>query len=181
MLAECRRSAHERQDGKLTLAHRSDRIRHPLHGVSALAHGAQLSLSGGDCLASPTQRSTCTLGRATGHRCLPDTACLSVVPLPAHTRATRLVSQHRRGPFARGIESRLTKHVTEGEEAFSAAIATEPQPEAHPGALVTLDDLEAKCRALGEAILGAKVELAKRIRQRTPRPSSSTRPSPRSG
>jgi hypothetical protein len=33
----------------------------------------------------------------------------------------------------------LHKLVLEGEKAFAAAFATEPQPEAHPGCLVTLD------------------------------------------
>jgi len=58
----------------------------------------------------------------------------------------------------------LHKLVLEGEEAFATAFATEPQPEAHPGALVTLDDLKAKCRALGDAVSGTKAELAKRIK-----------------
>jgi hypothetical protein len=58
----------------------------------------------------------------------------------------------------------LHKLVLEGEEAFSAAFATEPQPDAHPGCLVTLDDLKAKCRELGEAVSGTKAELAKRIK-----------------
>ena len=47
---------------------------------------------------------------------------------------------------------------------FSAAFDTEPQPDAHPGCLVTLDDLKAKCRELGEAVSGTKAELAKRIK-----------------
>src|SRR5215831_8951386 len=58
----------------------------------------------------------------------------------------------------------LHKLVLEGEEAFAAAFATEPQPEAHPGCLVTLDDLKAKCRELGEAVSGTKAELVKRIK-----------------
>jgi hypothetical protein len=58
----------------------------------------------------------------------------------------------------------LHKLVLEGEEAFAAAFATEPQPDAHPGCLVTLDDLKAKCRELGEAVSGTKAELAKRIK-----------------
>src|SRR5215831_16007085 len=70
----------------------------------------------------------------------------------------------------------LHKLVLEGEEAFAAAFATEPQPHAHPGCLVTLDDLKSKCRELGEAVSGTKAELAKRIKAK--RPSSSTRSSP---
>jgi hypothetical protein len=58
----------------------------------------------------------------------------------------------------------LHKLVLEGEEAFAAAFAIEPQPDGHPGCLVTLDDLKAKCRELGEAVSGTKVELAKRIK-----------------
>jgi hypothetical protein len=58
----------------------------------------------------------------------------------------------------------LHKLVLEGEKAFAAAFATEPQPDAHPGCLVTLDDLKAKCRELGEANGGTKAELAKRIK-----------------
>src|SRR5262249_27241385 len=40
----------------------------------------------------------------------------------------------------------LHKLVLEGEAAFSAAFAQEPSHEGHPGCLVTLDDLKAKCR-----------------------------------
>jgi hypothetical protein len=58
----------------------------------------------------------------------------------------------------------LHKLVLEGREAFVAAFATEPQPDAHPGCLVTLDDLKAKCRELGEPVSGTKAELAKRIK-----------------
>src|SRR5262245_9823365 len=58
----------------------------------------------------------------------------------------------------------LHKLVLEGEEAFAAAFASDPQPDAHPGCLVTLDDLKAQCRALGEAVSGTKAELAKRIK-----------------
>jgi PDDEXK-like uncharacterized protein DUF3799/SAP domain-containing protein len=58
----------------------------------------------------------------------------------------------------------LHKLVLEGEDAFAAAFAIEPQPDAHPGCLVTLDDLKAKCRELGEAVSGTKAELAKRIK-----------------
>jgi hypothetical protein len=58
----------------------------------------------------------------------------------------------------------LHKLVLEGLEAFEAAFAEEPQPSGHPGALVTLDDLKAECRELGEPISGTKAELAKRIK-----------------
>jgi hypothetical protein len=58
----------------------------------------------------------------------------------------------------------LHKLVLEGLEAFEAAFAEEPQPSGHPGALVTLEDLKAKCRELGEPVSGTKAELAKRIK-----------------
>jgi len=63
----------------------------------------------------------------------------------------------------------LHKLVLEGEEAFAAAFATEPKPEAYPGCLVTLDDLKAKCSAVGEAVSGTKAELAKRIKDKDPK------------
>jgi hypothetical protein len=58
----------------------------------------------------------------------------------------------------------LHKLVLEGPEAFEAAFVTEPRPEAHPGALVTLDDLKARGRDLGEPVSGTKADLAKRIK-----------------
>jgi hypothetical protein len=58
----------------------------------------------------------------------------------------------------------LHKLVLEGEEAFAKAFVEEPQPSGHPGCLVTLEDLKAKCRDLGEPVSGTKVELAKRIK-----------------
>lgn len=58
----------------------------------------------------------------------------------------------------------LHKVVLEGPEAFKATFISEPQPDDHPGALVTLEDLKARCRELGEAISGTKAELAKRIK-----------------
>jgi hypothetical protein len=58
----------------------------------------------------------------------------------------------------------LHKLVLEGLEAFEAAFAEEPQPSGHPGTLVTLEDLKAKCRELGEPMSGTKAELAKRIK-----------------
>jgi hypothetical protein len=57
----------------------------------------------------------------------------------------------------------LHKLVLEGPEAFDKAFAESPSPEGHPGALVTHEDLKAKCRELGEAVTGTKAELAKRI------------------
>jgi len=54
--------------------------------------------------------------------------------------------------------------VLEGEEAFARAFVEEPQPSGHPGCLVTLEDLKAKCRDLGEPVSGTKAELAKRIK-----------------
>jgi hypothetical protein len=54
--------------------------------------------------------------------------------------------------------------VLEGEAAFARAFVEEPSPDGHPGALVTLEDLKAKCRELGEPVSGTKAELAKRIR-----------------
>jgi hypothetical protein len=59
----------------------------------------------------------------------------------------------------------LHKLVLEGEEAFAKAFAEAPSPEGHPGALITHDDLKAKCRELGEPVTGTKVELGKRIKQ----------------
>jgi len=50
----------------------------------------------------------------------------------------------------------LHKLVLEGEAAFAAVFATEPQPDAHPGCLVTLDDLKAKA-FIGIAFLGYAV------------------------
>jgi PDDEXK-like domain of unknown function (DUF3799) len=58
----------------------------------------------------------------------------------------------------------LHKLVLEGEQAFSQAFVEEPQPSGHPGCLVSLDDLKARCRELGEPVSGAKAELAKRIK-----------------
>jgi hypothetical protein len=54
--------------------------------------------------------------------------------------------------------------VLEGEAAFAKAFAEEPSPDGHPGCLVTLEDLKAKCRELGEPVSGIKAELAKRIK-----------------
>jgi PDDEXK-like domain of unknown function (DUF3799)/SAP domain len=58
----------------------------------------------------------------------------------------------------------LHKLVLEGEEVFASAFAVEPSPADHPGALLTLDDLKARCRELGEPISGTKAELAKRFK-----------------
>jgi PDDEXK-like uncharacterized protein DUF3799/SAP domain-containing protein len=58
----------------------------------------------------------------------------------------------------------LHKLVLEGEQAFAEAFVEEPQPTGHPGCLVTLEDLKAKCRDLGEPVSGTKAELAKRIK-----------------
>jgi SAP domain len=58
----------------------------------------------------------------------------------------------------------LHKLVLEGEDAFASTFAVEPSPAGYPGALVTADDLKAKCRELGEPISGTKAELAKRIK-----------------
>jgi PDDEXK-like domain of unknown function (DUF3799)/SAP domain len=58
----------------------------------------------------------------------------------------------------------LHKLVLEGEAAFAQAFVEEPQPSGHPGCLVSLDDLKAKCRDLGEPVSGTKAELAKRIK-----------------
>src|SRR5262245_3537142 len=57
----------------------------------------------------------------------------------------------------------------EGEKAFAAAFAEEPTPESHPGCLVTLDDLKAKCRTLGDPVSGTKADLAKRIKAKDPK------------
>jgi hypothetical protein len=54
--------------------------------------------------------------------------------------------------------------VLEGEDAFGKAFTEEPSPTGYPGCLVTLDDLKAKCRELGEPVSGTKAELAKRIK-----------------
>jgi hypothetical protein len=63
----------------------------------------------------------------------------------------------------------LHKLVLEGPEAFKAAFVSEPQPEAHPGALVTLEDLKTRCRELGEPVSGTKAELTKRIKAKDPK------------
>jgi hypothetical protein len=52
----------------------------------------------------------------------------------------------------------LHKLVLEGEEAFAKAFIEEPQPNGHPGCLVTLEDLKAKCRDLGEPVSGTKAD-----------------------
>lgn len=57
----------------------------------------------------------------------------------------------------------LHKLVLEGEAAFTKAFAEEPSPGGYPGALVTLEDLKAKCRELGEPVSGSKAEISKRI------------------
>jgi PDDEXK-like uncharacterized protein DUF3799/SAP domain-containing protein len=62
----------------------------------------------------------------------------------------------------------LHKLVLEGPEAFKATFVSEPQPEAHPGALVTVEDLKARCRELGGPVSGTKVELVKRIKAKDP-------------
>jgi PDDEXK-like domain of unknown function (DUF3799) len=63
----------------------------------------------------------------------------------------------------------LHKLVLEGEDAFASAFAEEPWPGGYPGALVSLDDLKAKCRELGEVVSGTKAELAKRIKAKDPK------------
>jgi len=60
----------------------------------------------------------------------------------------------------------LHKLVLEGLEAFERSYSCEPRPDAYPGALVTLDDLKAKCRALGEPVSGTKAELSRRIKSK---------------
>jgi hypothetical protein len=60
----------------------------------------------------------------------------------------------------------LHKLVLEGPEAFERSYCSEPKPDAYPGSLVTLDDLKAKCRTLGEAVSGTKAELGKRIKSK---------------
>jgi hypothetical protein len=65
---------------------------------------------------------------------------------------------------AKKVGRALHALVLEGEAAFARAFAEEPRPEAHPGALVSLEDLKAKCRDLGEPVSGTKAELAKRIK-----------------
>jgi PDDEXK-like domain of unknown function (DUF3799)/SAP domain len=63
----------------------------------------------------------------------------------------------------------LHKLVLEGEQAFARSFVEEPQPSGHPGCLVSLDDLKAKCRELGEPVSGTKAELAKRIKAKDPK------------
>jgi hypothetical protein len=58
----------------------------------------------------------------------------------------------------------LHKLVLEGAEAFDSAFIEEPSPASYSGCLVTLEDLKAKCRDLGEPVSGTKAELAKRIK-----------------
>jgi hypothetical protein len=59
----------------------------------------------------------------------------------------------------------LHKLVLEGSEAFDKAFAVSPSPDGHPAALVTHEELKAKCRELGEPVTGTKGELAKPIKQ----------------
>jgi hypothetical protein len=63
----------------------------------------------------------------------------------------------------------LHKLVLEGEDAFASAFAEEPWPGGYPGALVSLEDLKAKCRELGEVVSGTNAELAKRIKAQDPK------------
>jgi PDDEXK-like uncharacterized protein DUF3799 len=58
--------------------------------------------------------------------------------------------------------------VLEGDAAFAKAFAEEPSPDGHPGCLVTLEDLKAKCRELCEPVSGTKAELGKRIKAKDP-------------
>jgi hypothetical protein len=69
---------------------------------------------------------------------------------------------------AKKIGRALHALVLEGEAGFARAFAEEPQPSGHPGSLVTLEDLKAKCRELGEPVSGSKAELAKRIKAKAP-------------
>lgn len=62
----------------------------------------------------------------------------------------------------------LHKLVLEGEKGFAQAFAVTPSREDHPDALVTLDDLKAKLRTLGEPTSGNKDRLTKRIRLKLP-------------
>jgi hypothetical protein len=63
------------------------------------------------------------------------------------------------------------KLVLEGEAAFSGpgGFAEEPSPAGHPGCLVTLDDLKARARELGQPTSGTKAELSARIRAKDPK------------
>jgi hypothetical protein len=63
----------------------------------------------------------------------------------------------------------LHKLVLEGLEAFERTYTCEPAASAYPGALVTSDDLKARCRALGEPVSGTKAELSKRIKSKDPK------------
>jgi hypothetical protein len=65
---------------------------------------------------------------------------------------------------AKKIGRALHALVLEGEAGFAKQFTVEPSPEGYPGALVSLEDLKAKCRDLGEPVSGTKAELAKRIK-----------------
>ena len=65
---------------------------------------------------------------------------------------------------AKKIGRALHALVLEG----GAGFIEEPQPSGYPGCLVTLEDLKAKCRDLGEPVSGTKAELAKRIKAKAP-------------
>lgn len=65
---------------------------------------------------------------------------------------------------AKKIGRALHALVLEGEAGFAKQFAPEPSPDAYPGALVSLEDLKARCRELGEPVSGTKAELAKRIK-----------------
>lgn len=65
---------------------------------------------------------------------------------------------------AKKIGRALHALVLEGEAGFARDFAAEPTPEGHPGCLVSLEDLKAKCREIGEPVSGTKAELSKRIK-----------------
>jgi hypothetical protein len=65
---------------------------------------------------------------------------------------------------AKKIGRALHALVLEG----GAGFIEEPSPAGYPGCLVTLEDLKAKCRELGEPVSGTKAELAKRIKAKAP-------------
>src|SRR5262245_33934197 len=54
----------------------------------------------------------------------------------------------------------LHKLVLEGLEAFERAYSCETKPDAYPNALVTLEDLKVRCRAISEPVSGSKSELS---------------------
>jgi len=62
----------------------------------------------------------------------------------------------------------LHKLVLEGRQAFVAAFTQAPEAKDHPGCLVTVDDIKAALKAVGEKITGNKPDLIARLKVARP-------------